>query len=121
VLVLKALVGLCTMQYKAFPTSIQQDRALLGQLATQQPPQQQPQQVAPGGGGGAASSSSGGAPGQRNAAAPAAAGGGDGGSEDAERVARERLLCAVRFRLGTKLLLERATLGVLQRLKALSA
>lgn len=35
-IVLKALVGLCTVLYKSFPTSIQQDKAILVQLKQQE-------------------------------------------------------------------------------------
>lgn len=73
---MKALVGVLTVRYKAFATSIQQDRAELARL------QQQPQQQ--------------------------------------EVLAAERCRSAVEFRLGMKLLLERSTLAVLQRLKALA-
>jgi hypothetical protein len=87
VLVMKALVGLCTVLYKSFPTSIQQDRAALAALQGQADPQQQQQQQQQQG----------------------------GDAVDQERSA------AVQFRLGQKLLLERSTKQLLQRLQQLAA
>lgn len=78
-LVMKALVGLCTVLYKSFPTSIQQDKATLASLQDGQ--QQQPDTA----------------------------------------LSQERLLTAVQFRLGPKLLLERSTKQLIQRLQELAA
>jgi hypothetical protein len=81
-LVMKALVGLCTVLYKSFPSSIQQDKAALAALQDQPGHQQQQ----------------------------------GGGAEEQERRA-----AAVQFRLGQKLLLERSTKQLLQRLQQLAA
>jgi hypothetical protein len=80
-LVMKALVGLCTVLYKSFATSIQQDKATLASLQDGQQQHQQ-QDTAP---------------------------------------SQERLLTAVQFRLGQKLLLERSTKQLIQRLQELAA
>jgi hypothetical protein len=72
---MKALVGLCTVLYKSFPTSIQQDKATMATLQQQQ----------------------------------------------ADALAQERQLSAVQFRLGQKLLLERSTKQIIQRLQGLAA
>jgi hypothetical protein len=74
---MKALVGLCTVLYKSFPTSIQQDKATMAILQQQQ--------------------------------------------QQADALAQERQLSAVQFRLGQKLLLERSTKQIIQRLQGLAA
>jgi len=78
-LVMKALVGLCTVLYKSFPTSIQQDKATLTSL------QQQQQQ------------------------------------QGSDALSLEQQRTAVSFRLGQKLLLERSTKQLIQRLQELLA
>lgn len=77
-LVTKALVGLCTVLYKSFPTTIQADKALLVQLEQQ----------------------------QQN-------------GEEQQQLEVERLQTAVQFRLGMKLLLEKASKALIMRLKEL--
>lgn len=89
---MKALVGVCTVLYKSFPTTIQQDKALLEELQQRyEGPEQQKQQ-------------------QQQLH----------GDDDAV-ASRERAVTAVQFRLGQKLLLERSTKQLIQRLQELAA
>ncbi|KIY94703.1 hypothetical protein MNEG_13257, partial [Monoraphidium neglectum] len=96
--VMKALVGLCTVLYKSFPTSIQQDTKLLAKLDAVS----------------ASSSSSG----SGSSSSDGSMGGGGGGGAAAEEE-REGLRAAVAYRLVMKRGLEGATRRLLLRMKEL--
>lgn len=99
-LVMKALVGLCTVLYKSFPTSIQQDKAELAALKQQQTSNTSPTAAA--------------------AAAAATALGDSSSSDNNLQQQQLMMMTALQFRLGQKLLLERSTKQLIQRLQELA-
>ncbi|KAI8470198.1 MAG: hypothetical protein J3K34DRAFT_521551 [Monoraphidium minutum] len=133
-LVMKALVGLATVLYKGFPTTIQEDTRLLAGLQADAPAAAESNSGSGGGGaagapGATADTSSGGSGGSGSGSGEAAGGssgggggGGGGGAAGCGEVGEgEGLRLAVEYRLALKRGLEGSTRKLLLRMKELLA